>query len=351
MKATVGWIPDVIRVALGVLGFALGYYFYYRVPSERGRVQSAALVTIPSLLLTALTTWLGANAMISYGWGLFVLLPVGAGFLATILRAAEREVTATDASLTGLAVAVLSGMTLAGLAIEGFVCLAMAFPLAGLLTIAGAMLAWALLRGTNALRGRGARSMCIAGVIFVVPGGVEVEARLPRQTPVFEVVTSAEIDAPPEAVWRAAIAPSKLPRPAHPIFRAGIAYPMAAHIEGSGAGATRYCNFSTGNLVEPVLVWDEPRVLRFSVVSNPQPMQEWTLYGDIHPPHLDGFLVSKQGEFRLEPLAGGRTRLHATTWYEHNLYPAAYWRWWSDYILHRVHDVVLENIKRKAESL
>ena len=77
-------------------------------------------------------------------------------------------------------------------------------------------------------------------------------------------------------------------------------------------------------------------------------MQEWTPYARIHPPHLEGFLASRQGEFRLEPLANGGTRLYATTWYQHHMWPAAYWRAWSDYTIHRVHDMVLENVSQRA---
>ncbi len=41
-----------------------------------------------------------------------------------------------------------------------------------------------------------------------------------------------------------------------------------------------------------------PKRLRFSVISNPVPMVEMTPYEGVHPQHLDGFLVSKAGEFR-----------------------------------------------------
>jgi len=49
-------------------------------------------------------------------------------------------------------------------------------------------------------------------------------------------------------------------------------------------------------------------------------------------------------------LSGGkRTRLHGSTWYQHGLEPAGYWRWWSDAIIHRIHLRVLEHIKKRAE--
>src|SRR5262249_54992988 len=68
------------------------------------------------------------------------------------------------------------------------------------------------------------------------------------------------------------------------IFRAGIAYPIRAEIDGNGQGAERRCVFSTGAFVEPIEVWDEPRRLKFAVTSNPAPMPGWTPYPHIEPP-------------------------------------------------------------------
>ena len=113
-----------------------------------------------------------------------------------------------------------------------------------------------------------------------------------------------------------------LTRPNDWLFRTGVAYPIRARIEGTGVGAVRHCEFSTGAFVEPIEVWDEPRLLRFAVTSNPAPMKEWNPLFEIHPPHLDGFLVSKRGQFLLTPLPGGKTLLKGSTLYQHGLWPA-----------------------------
>ncbi len=76
---------------------------------------------------------------------------------------------------------------------------------------------------------------------------------------VFEVHSAVEIAASPERVWKHVVSFSDLPEPEEWYFRAGVAYPQRARIEGSGAGAVRYCEFSTGPFVEPIQVWDEPR--------------------------------------------------------------------------------------------
>ena len=47
--------------------------------------------------------------------------------------------------------------------------------------------------------------------------------------------------------------------------------------------------------------------------------------------------------------ANGRTLLEGTTWYQHGLWPAEYWRWWSDAIIHRIHLRVLNHVRMLAE--
>ena len=113
---------------------------------------------------------------------------------------------------------------------------------------------------------------------------------------------------------------SELPPADDWLFDLGIACPTCATIEGKGVGAIRYCNFTTGPFVEPITVWDEPYVLAFDVTSQPPPMKELSPY-NIHPPHLDGHLESKRGEFRLIRVEGERTKLIGTTWYKHNMWP------------------------------
>jgi hypothetical protein len=111
------------------------------------------------------------------------------------------------------------------------------------------------------------------------------------------VITSIEINASPEKVWENVIAFPQLNEPTEFIFKTGIAYPINATINGKGLGAVRFCNFSTGSFVEPITVWDEPRLLKFSVDEQPEPMKELSIY-DIHPNHLHGYWVSKQGQFK-----------------------------------------------------
>ena len=79
-------------------------------------------------------------------------------------------------------------------------------------------------------------------------------------------------------------------------------------------------------------------------------MRELSPWGAIETPHVTNFLVADAGEFRLNPLPGGRTELVGTTWYRHHVYPAAYWRLWSDALIHRIHLRVLDHIARLSTA-
>jgi hypothetical protein len=78
-------------------------------------------------------------------------------------------------------------------------------------------------------------------------------------------------------------------------------------------------------------------------------MTEWSPYRELDAPHLEGYMVSRGGEFRLVPLPGDRTRLVGTTHYTLAIYPEAYWVMYGEVLLHGIHGRVLEHIKRLRE--
>jgi len=242
----------------------------------------------------------------------------------------------------------LLGVALLLIAVEGLLCILMAVPVAVPLAFLGGSLGYAIQK--TYWRGKEVPVM-LSVVLLFTPSfmGLEHFARLRPET--FEVKTAIEVNAPPERVWKQLVAFAEIPPPMELIFQAGIAYPIRAEITGHGVGAVRHCVFSTGAFVEPIQVWDEPRLLRFAVTDNPAPLREFSPYGKIEPAHLHGYFVSHEGQFLLTELPGGRTRLEGTTWYSHTMWPATYWHLWSDYIIHRIHLRVLEHIRTKAENL
>jgi hypothetical protein len=296
-------------------------------------------------LLAVGAVMLSTMVLKSYGWTLFAGVPFAMGFFATVVYGASGQRSMAGSWSVAMLAVTLTGVVLLAVALEGVMCIAMAAPLAFILASMGAAVGHVVQRKWRVDQAH----LCCVPVI-AVPLMLGTEAIRPERPPLLRVVTALEVDAPIERVWRHVVEFSELPPPSEAMFRCGIAYPIRAEIKGRGVGAVRNCIFSTGAFVEPIEVWDEPRLLKFWVSSNPPPMQEWTPYREIHPPHLSGFLVSKQGQFKLTPVEGARTRLEGTTWYEHGLWPANYWKLWSDYIIHTIHLRVLQHVKELSEK-
>jgi uncharacterized membrane protein YhaH (DUF805 family) len=310
-------------------------------PVARGAF--ALLVTVPvGLGLTILSaTYLGA-----YGWALFVGLPFVVGMGSVLVYGfGQPQSTGSCLLVSFLSIVVLGVLGLA-VAIEGAICLIMAAPIAIVVGMLGGAIGCAIQYRPWSLE---ETPYLLPFLFLLVPSLMAAEFAADPQAALIAVSTAVEVEAPPQRVWDRVVSFPELPEPHEWLFRAGVAYPTRAEIHGRGPGAVRHCVFSTGTFVEPIEVWDEPHLLRFAVTEQPDPMREWSPY-DIHPPHLDHYLVSQRGQFLLTELPGGRTRLEGTTWYTNKMWPEWYWQMWSDAIIHRIHNRVLVHIKKLAEE-
>ena len=315
------------------------------IPKDKfaSALVAATLTAGGGLAMMAIST----NVIEEYGFGLFMGVPFAVGFLAATIHGFH------DARSVGscITVALLANLLLAGLifmfALEGLICLLMTAPLGAILGVIGGLFGHALQSTFKRSSSPTAVMMCLPiGLAFLM--GWESSADVPP--PLYAAQTEVMIDAPPETVWKHVIEFPDIPPPDEWYFATGIAYPLRARIDGTGPGAIRYCEFSTGTFVEPIETWDSPNLLRFAVTQNPTPLEEWSIYSKVTPPHVEGFFQSERGEFRLIPEVGHRTRLIGTTWYRNNLWPAAYWELYSDPIIHRIHLRVLDHIKGLSEQ-
>ena len=300
-------------------------------------------VVVPATLAAVV---LSTIVLQNYAWGLFVGTPFCMGLAVVVLFGLARPQGFWPCMFVCFLATSLAGLGMIVFALEGAICLIMAAPIGYVLAFLGALVGYAIqARPWSAAHG----PLVLLFLVVTLPGLLAAEAAVPEEPDLLEVKSSVDVDAPPERVWNEVIAFPDLPAPDDWVFFTGVAYPVRAEIDGRGVGAERHCVFSTGAFVEPIDVWDEPRRLAFRVAAQPEPMREWSPYA-IHPPHLDGYLVSRRGEFRLTELDGGRTRLEGTTWYTNRMWPASYWRLWSDAIIHRIHLRVLNHIKGLAEA-
>jgi hypothetical protein len=281
-----------------------------------------------------------------YGAALMLGAPAIAGFTSSLLFCRlHRPIASGVAAAAAISFALSFGVMMA-FAIEGAVCLLMASPLIAASALVGAAAAYGISRA-----GAAPPPMSAASAVLALPVLFAVEHLKPLPVAPAQAVESViEVAAPPDVVWRHVISFPPLDPPTELMFRAGVAAPLRATITGEGVGAIRRCEFTTGAFIEPIEVWSPGRELTFSVSSQPDPMRELTLFPGARPPHLDGYLETTRGQFLLEPLPGGKTRLRGRTWYRTNMVPEAYWRSIADPILHAIHLRVMGHVARLAEA-
>jgi hypothetical protein len=304
-------------------------------------VKSALLGMILGIGIGLVMTGLSVYVLRAYSASLFFGTPFMIGVCSAYLHNRGHLRSAGSTMLVSMASVTFTGGAILLFAVEGFLCVAMAAPVAFILAFLGSLLGRAVASQVRTAH---------AGLaLLALPVFASAEMLRPS-SPLLEVLTAVDIDAPAERAWRNVVAFAEIPEPKEWYFRYGIAYPSRARIEGSGIGAVRYCDFSTGSFIEPITTWEPPSRLAFEVRAQPATMKELSFYRNVNAPHLLQSLRVRRGEFRIIPLSPHRVRLEGRTWYEIDMYPHAYWALWSDALIHRIHQRVLRHIKRLSES-
>lgn len=365
--ATLGWRrPGLLGLLIHIpfIGAGLALWLAASGDEEEG-VSSAPtavagrlvmpfiLILVIGLGLTAGLGYLQSKNLLPFGlkntggyFGLAVFLgvPFAAGVSASVVvrRAGGSFGQAAGASLTLIGTLLL--ILCAGL-MEGIVCVLMAAPFGAALALLGCVAGGFLVR-SPASDGR-LHSMAWLGVVALAAfEGWNPPAPLEDRT-----TTEIIINAPTARVWAELHDIRNLPPTDNLLFQYGVAHPLGTVTDGTGVGAARLCQLSTGDMPEIISVWKPNEELRFKVLSTPPAMKELGFFGQtIDAAHLHSAYTSLEGGFKLEPLPGGRTRLIGESRYVLNLAPATYWNLWTREIVHAVHRRVLEHVKTRAEA-
>ena len=291
--------------------------------------------------------WFVLRALGNYGWTLFLAIPFFMGFFATWLYSYRYLGSFGGCAVVALLSVGLSGLMIVGFALDGFLCVMMAAPIAAVLALVGAYLAYLVWATSNLER----RSGAVLSLFLAIPLLASAGFVAPLPTPEFKTHTSIEISAPPKLVWQGIIAFPLIDAPLNPLFKLGVSYPLQAQIIGTGLTADRKCIFSSGVFREPILAWEEGQHFAFGVSEEPLLMKELSPYSNLHVRHLDDHdFRPVRADFYLTALPGGRTRLDGWTTYQNRMWPAGYWRLWTDAIVHQVHLRVFRQVKKLAEQ-
>ena len=307
---------------------------------KKPKLFSILITLIASIILG----YLEIGIFKQYGWTVFIINPFIIGFLPPFINGILSKVTKKESyQLSFLTL----GIVLIGLlifAIEGVICIVMSLPLVALLVWLGSYIGYKI----NAKNWTNPTNTTIS--LFLICTCSMSFDYLNEPENLIPVRTKVIINSNIENVWDNMVAFDKIDEPTDWIFKTGISYPTNATIKGTGIGAIRYCNFTTGSFVEPITTWNKPNLLQFDVKEQPIPMNEFNPFWDIHPPHLDGYFKSYKGQFKLTKIKDDKTELEGTTWYKIDITPEIYWKTWSNFIIHRIHKRVLNHIKTETEK-
>lgn len=309
-------------------------------------VGSASLAVVVMGAVGAALAYFGVQTLGTYAWGVFVALPFCLGLGAVMIYSYHQPRSLASCLVVSLTAVGLVALALFALAVEGLICIAMAFPIAVPLALLGGTVGFLIQRG----RSLSTEMPSLILMAVVMPAGFMGIETVLQPVPVsYTVTTTIRIEASASEVWKNLVSFPDLPRSDSWLFRAGVSHPINATIDGEGVGATRECLFSTGTFIERIEGWEVNKRLAFSVVQKADAMRELSPY-NIHPRHLDGYFDPEKAEFTLISNPDGGTTLQGKSWYRNSMWPGLYWRLWSDKILHDVHNSVFKHVKALSEN-
>jgi len=308
-------------------------------------IKKHAISIVLTLLICAALMFLSIQIFQDYAILLFLATPFLIGFLPPLLTHKKKNLPWKECRNLGYYTLIISNLLLLVFAIEGMICIVMALPLLFLCSYIGSSVAYLFIKENY----ESEKKFVAIFTLIVASSSTAFDSLSDDKTILKPVVTSIHINASAQEVWDNIISFNEIPPPTEFIFKTGIAYPINARLEKTDAGYIRYCEFTTGDFVEPITTWDEPNLLAFDVIEQPEPMTELSPY-NIHPPHLYGYFSSHKGQFKLTPISENETILEGTTFYSSKYFPAIYWDIYIEYILHKIHERALGHIKNTSES-
>ncbi|MBY0316692.1 MAG: hypothetical protein K2Q26_14305, partial [Bdellovibrionales bacterium] len=264
------FVPIVNFVAMGYLA----YLPSKTVSDEKTEfIKPVAIQTDIKLALSCvfgvtflgiILMWISISMFRTYGVALFLGTPFMLSALQAYFFNYKEQQPLGRTTILGFFTLLLTYFALMLFALEGLICLVMAFPISLMMSLLGSWMGHFLATVTA----RKAITPLI--VLPLIPTWLFIDSATIHSHK-DSVVSVMEINAPPEVVWPNVIQFSELPPATEWLFKLGVAHPLRARIEGQGVGAVRYCEFSTGAFVEPITVWKPNEHLQFSVRYQPTP--------------------------------------------------------------------------------
>lgn len=305
-------------------------------------VELASLSAIITGIVAIVSTAFSVFVLGDYGTSLFALTPLALGALAAFLRGADSPATFADCLSSALTATWLAMIGLLVLALEGIICIAMAFPLTIGMVMVGAALGYGLQR---ARWHRGAVTTCL---VLISPLSMIGENAMERMPLPVEVVTEQHVPVSSEQLWSVMTTPTQLGLSSTMLGKIGLTVPEHIELKADGSQRMLECQTSNGDIRLDVLEYAEGKKLAFRPSSNVAPMKELTPYEEIEAPHLNGYFEVELGAIEIEPQGDG-TLVRATTRLRHRIWPATYWELFTYPIFDTMHSEVIAALADAAQ--
>jgi hypothetical protein len=279
-----------------------------------------------------------------YGWTLFLAIPFTVSFVMGFIGAPKPEtgcVTILVRSLIGL---LITGALLMAAGAEGGICFLMA---AGLLILpTGLGLFFGRLLGSAHLQ---TNKMYILGLFILINPSTLTYDLLDHSQVEATTTTEIIINAADTMIWKKLTQKVEFNKSNNFFLKAGISYPLDMELQQVDNQCFLKCNTTNGfaNLRVDTLIQNKKMV--FKPEQEVVPMREMSIYPKIDAPHLHGYFENQYGMFEIEPLSAGQCRVRAQTHYTYRITPVWYWALWSDYLVDKMHQNVLNKIKMDCE--
>jgi hypothetical protein len=281
--------------------------------------------------------------------GFVFLVPLAMGFISVYL--VERREPQGYAIWFFLPWLTILGVTLGSMlaAWEGFICAVMFMPIAAVIGSIGGIMGGLVARSRTS---PGAKNLFVGCVLILPLLIIPAESRFVPPNDIRRVEKSIDIKASPPIVWRniervPAIQSDEL----QPSWtrRIGFPAPVEATLSREGIGGVRHATFAGGVLfIETVDVWEPTHRLAFSIHAETAQIPAATF--DEHVRVGGQYFDVLRGEYEIEPLPGGISRLHLSS--QHRVSTDFNWyaRLWTDAIMRDTQNSILHVIKDRCEA-
>jgi hypothetical protein len=225
---------------------------------------------------------------------------------------------------------------------EGWICAVMFLPVGLVLSSLGGTIA-----GLIALHQRTERigDITVACVVLLPFLFAPWESSILSHRVVRTVEDVIEIKASSDAIWEQI-------KTVAPIQKAELVPfpdPIAATLSAEGVGGVRRASFTGGVLfIETVDVWEPGHRLAFSIRPDTAHIPHTTL--DEHVVVGGPYFDVLRGEYRIEPLADGKVRLHLTSWQHVSTDFNWYAHLWSNAVMSDLQKIILYVVQQRAEA-